>query len=142
MRVENQLHHSDEQWAALKALNVEGPVCMVNLLRFRDRAEYADGRETGLTGVEAYQLYGQPMGELIRSAGGSIVHTSQPIGMVVGEVEDLWHAVAIVEYPSLPQFIELIERPDVQALQHHRAAGLEGQLNICTQVPPASPPTG
>jgi len=135
MIVQNKVGHSDEQWAALKAMNVEGPVNMVNMLKFKDRAEYADGRETNLTGAEAYQLYGAPMGDLIRAAGGQILHASQPIGMVVGEVEDMWHAVAIVEYPSLPEFIELIERPDVQALHPHRIAGLEGQLNICTQVP-------
>ena len=139
MQVENKLHHSDEQWDALKAMDVEGPVCMVNLLRFKDRAEYADGRDTELSGIEAYQLYGGPMGEKIREAGGRVIHASQPIGMVVGEVEHMWDAVAIVEYPSLPEFIELIERPDVQALHPHRVAGLEGQLNICTQVPQQSP---
>ena len=35
----------------------DGPFYMVNLIEFRDQAEYADGRETNLTGREANQLY-------------------------------------------------------------------------------------
>lgn len=135
MNAQNKVHHSDEQWAALAAMDVEGPVCMVNLLTFKEHAEYEDGRETSLSGMEAYGLYSQTMTELIRESGGKILHASQPLGMVVGEVDELWDAVAIVEYPSRQEFIALIESPQVQELHVHRTAGLAGQLNICTKVP-------
>ena len=35
----------------------DGPFYMVNLIEFRDQAEYPDGRETDLTGREANNLY-------------------------------------------------------------------------------------
>jgi len=35
----------------------EGPIYMINLLKFKEKAEYEDGRETDLTGYEAYQIY-------------------------------------------------------------------------------------
>lgn len=36
----------------------DGPIYMVNLLKFKEHAEYEDGRQTELSGREAYQLYG------------------------------------------------------------------------------------
>ena len=55
MKVENQVSPSPENVQGFIA--VEGPVQMVNLLKYREKAEYEDGRETDLTGAEAYSLY-------------------------------------------------------------------------------------
>ena len=57
MIVLNKLHHSDEQWAALEKEPDVGTIFMINLFKFREYAVYADGRETNLTGIEAYQIY-------------------------------------------------------------------------------------
>ena len=51
----------------------EGPIHMVNLLKFKEQAEYEDGRETDLTGYEAYQLYGQGVAELLKEYGGELM---------------------------------------------------------------------
>ena len=45
----------------------EGPISMINLLKFKTHAEYADGRETSLTGREAYEIYGRAVAKLILS---------------------------------------------------------------------------
>ena len=137
MIVLNKLHHSDEQWAALAKQPDDGPVFMVNLFQFRERAEYADGRVTELSGIEAYQLYGAATAEHIAAIGGRIIHSSSLAGMVVGEVENLWDAVAIVEYPSISAFMTMVDSDDWAQHAHHREAGLEGQLNIFSRKPPA-----
>jgi hypothetical protein len=51
---------------------------------------------------------------------------------VIGEVEDLWDAVGIVEYPSRTTFRRIATSPAVQAIGVHREAGLAGQLLILT----------
>ena len=108
---------------------------MINLLKFREKAKYEDGRETDLTGVEAYGLYGKPTGELIAELGGEIVFTAVLKGMVVGEVEELWDVMAIAKYPTLQSFIDMTSSPIYLEAYHHRIAGLQGQLNIVsTQV--------
>jgi uncharacterized protein (DUF1330 family) len=137
MIVLNKLHHSDEQWAALANEPDDGPIFMTNLLKFREHAEYADGRETSLTGIEAYQLYGAATGEHISAIGGHVLHSSMIGGMVVGEVEDLWDVVAIVEYPSIKAFMRMVDSQDWAQHAHHREAGLAGQLNIFSRQPPA-----
>jgi hypothetical protein len=54
-------------------------------------------------------------------------------GLLLGEVEDLWDAVGLVEYPSLAAFQGMIQSPGLRAIEHHRVAGLAGQLNIRTR---------
>ena len=108
---------------------------MINLIKFREKAKYEDGRETDLTGVEAYGLYGKPTGELIAELGGEIVFSAVLKGMVVGEVEELWDVMAVAKYPTLQSFIDMTSSPKYREAYHHRIAGLEGQLNIAsTQV--------
>ena len=50
---------------------------MVNLLKFRDRAVYKDGRETDLSGREAYEIYGQAVSQYIRFGEFCLLETSR-----------------------------------------------------------------
>ncbi|RPI10015.1 MAG: DUF1330 domain-containing protein [Actinobacteria bacterium] len=111
----------------------DGPFVMVNLLRFRPTAEYADGSDAHLTGREAYDRYSAVVRTLIEGLGGRVVYAGAVTGLLLGEVEDLWDAVGLVEYPSLTAFQDMIRSPEMRAIEHHRAAGLAGQLNIRTR---------
>ena len=113
----------------------EGPFVMVNLLRFRPTAVYADGSDAHLTGREAYDRYAVVVRSLIEGLGGRVVYSGAVTGLLLGEVEDLWDAVGLVEYPSLEAFQRMIRSPEMRAIEHHRAAGLAGQLNIRTRPP-------
>ncbi|HFQ5179660.1 TPA: hypothetical protein ACGUW2_001584 [Vibrio vulnificus] len=61
MEVLNQLFPSESQMERLKSSPESGEIHLLNLFKFREKAEYADGRDSKLTGKEAYELYGQPM---------------------------------------------------------------------------------
>ena len=50
--------------------------------------------------------------------------------LIIGETDDLWDAVAIVQYPSRAEFARMAMSPEVQEIGVHRAAGLAGQLLI------------
>ncbi len=135
MNYVNAITKTEAQIKALLAVDDGGPICMVNLLKFNEKAEYEDGRETTLSGAEAYQIYGTATGPLIKKLGGEIVFTSVLKGMVVGEVEDLWDVMAIAKYPTLQSFIDMVSSTEYLSAYHHRIAGLKGQLNIAsTQV--------
>ena len=131
----NATTKTEQQMEALLKADDGGPVCMVNLLKFKEKAEYEDGRETDLSGIGAYQNYGAVTGSLIKKLGGDVVFTSVLNGMVVGEVEELWDVMAIAKYPTLQSFIDMVSSPEYLKVYHHRIAGLKGQLNIAsTQV--------
>ncbi len=107
-----------------------GKLYMLNLLKFKEKAEYADGRETTLTGAEAYALYGQGVRKLVAALGGQIVWNGRPNTLVIGEGELAWDAVALVEYPSIESFQQMTASSDYDAVHVHREAGLAHQLLI------------
>ena len=135
MEVNNKVHHSSEQWDALARASDDGPVCMINLFKFKNKAEYTDGRDSQLTGIEAYEIYSNKTRKMVQEAGGRILHTSVIKGLVVGEVEQLWDVVAIVEYPSIEVFMKMVDSEEWKENIIHKDAGLEGQLNIFSKVP-------
>lgn len=110
---------------------------MVNLLKFKEKAEYEDGRETEMTGQEAYGVYGaEVVGHLAKVSGKSVIG-GQVTGLRLGVVEELWDVVAIAMYPNRKAMLAMIMDPEYRKSAEHRAAGLAGQLNIGMVVPEA-----
>lgn len=132
MMVSNALYPTGEQFDALLKSDLSGPVSMVNLLKFRRKAVYDDGRITDLNGKQAYDLYGTQMQAYVQSKGGRFLYYGQASHMVIGSVEDPWDTIAIVEYPSKEAFVTIASAPEVAEFAIHRSAGLEGQLLIAT----------
>ncbi len=132
MKVENAVYPSKEQMAGFLEPGHDGPIYMVNLLRFKDKAEYKDGRETQLSGREAYDLYGDAVSHLLTRFGGGAMFKADVSRLSLGQVEDLWDAVAIAVYPSKQAMLDMMMSPEMQEIGVHRAAGLAGQLNIET----------
>jgi len=107
-----------------------GPLTMLNLLKFRPRAAYADGRETALTGADAYGIYGTGVTRMIYRLGGKMVFAGAANAQLIGDDDLPWDMVIIMEYPSLQAFLNMIASDEYQALQVHREAGLEHQVLI------------
>jgi uncharacterized protein (DUF1330 family) len=110
----------------------EGPFVMINLLKFKEKAEYPDGRDPDLSGFEAYRRYGVAVRAQLERVGGRAGHAGPVTGLLLGEVGELWDMVALAHYPSLAAMRAMVEHPDYQAIAVHRFAGLAGQLNIKT----------
>ena len=130
MEVINRVAPNDEQMKGFMEPGHEGPIYMLNLLKFKEKAEYPDGRETDLTGAEAYGIYGQEVVGHLAKVGGAPMFSAEVERLMLGEVEELWDMTAIAMYPSRKAMLEMISAPDYQASAVHRTAGLAGQLNI------------
>ena len=100
MKVENKLRPNAKQMAGFLLGDTKTIIHMVNLLKFKNKAEYKDGRQTDLTGEEAYQIYGKEVQEHLRKVGGKMIFSGEVSRLVLGEVEELWDWVAIAEYPN------------------------------------------
>ncbi|HEY5189982.1 MAG TPA: DUF1330 domain-containing protein [Solirubrobacteraceae bacterium] len=123
-----------EQLAALHASGDAGPVVMLNLLRFKDRATGIDAAD-GITGAEAYGRYGVHAQRFLAGAGGRVLHTLSPHESVIGPVPGEWDLVLVVEYPSRQAFLAMISDPDYLAIHEHRAAGLaDSRLIACSSL--------
>jgi uncharacterized protein (DUF1330 family) len=132
MLVENKVHPSKEQMEGFLEAGHEGPIYMVNLLKFRQSANYEDGRDCDLSGAQAYAIYGRAVAELVRDLGGAMVFSGNVSRLMLGEVEDLWDQVAIVMYPSRAAMLDMVVSDAYRDIAVHRDAGLQGQLNIET----------
>jgi uncharacterized protein (DUF1330 family) len=130
MIVTNEVDPSPEQMMRFFGAPEDGPFTMVNLLKFKDRAEYEDGSDARLSGREAYMRYGAAVQKYIADAGARSIASGMVTGLMLGEVEKLWDMVALVEYPSLEAMKNMVMSPEYQAIAIHRKAGLAGQLNI------------
>ena len=135
MEVNNQVSPSEDQMKEFLAPGHDKPIYMVNLLKFKEKAEYPDGRETSLTGQEAYALYGAEVGKLLVKHGGGPMFSAAVERLMLGEIEELWDTVAIAMYPSRKAMLDMIGSPEYQEIAIHRTAGLAGQLNIETVDP-------
>ena len=133
MKYENALIPNDKQMKEFTEGDIDTPICMVNLLKFKNKAKYEDGRKTNLSGEEAYAIYGLEVMEHLKKIGGESIFSGVVNRLMLGEVEELWDWIAIVKYPSRKAMLEMILNPDYLESEKHRSAGLEGQLNIETK---------
>ena len=135
MKFENKVTMSDEQLQRISEGVDEGPIYMLNLLKFKDKAEYPDKRETDLSGREAYAIYSEEVQHHLAKVGATAIFGADVKRLMLGEVEELWDSVAIATYPNRKAMLDMISDPDYIKSAQHRVAGLKGQLNIETVIP-------
>jgi uncharacterized protein (DUF1330 family) len=132
MEVRNAVSPTETQLKEFFEPEAKSPIYMVNLLKFYERAKYEDGRQSELTGREAYGLYARAVAQLITQVGGQVGFSGEVSRLMLGEVESLWDEVGIAMYPSRAAMMEMIQLPEYAEINIHRTAGLAGQLNIET----------
>lgn len=115
----------------------DGPILMVNFMKYRERADYGARGDDGVSGREADDRYA-PV-DVLAKIGAEVVF--------FGDVEPggAWDRVGIVCYPTRRSFMEMQNRPDFQARYVHKAAGMARTIVSGTlpELPPAGAlPTG
>ena len=132
--VESDNDPNREQVRSLLSGNLEGPFHFVNLLRFKESAEYPSDHELssqGLDGAQAYDLYGAVALEQVTKRGGRLVTLNNVEKQLIGASTG-WHRVATMEYQNIKAFVDMLLDPDYQAALVHREAGLEATEVIVT----------
>jgi uncharacterized protein (DUF1330 family) len=118
------IYPTPDQIQTLMAGPADRPVVMLNLLRFKARA---DAPDEGIAGEEAYRRYAEPMRVFVESRGGRILWTGRVNSQVIDTGGEGFHLIALVEYPSRQAFLAIATDPHVQEIGVHRTAGLESQ---------------
>ena len=114
----------------------DGPVWMINLMKYRETADYTDGRESTVSGRHADDLYA-PL-ESLAAVGAEVVLIADVETQLLGD-EPKWDRVGVVKYPTRRAFIEMQSRPDFIDKHVHKDAGMKQTIVIGAQ-PLASPP--
>lgn len=113
-----------DQLRQLRELDHEGPVVMLNLLKFKP-----DG------GAQLYDRYSAVAGRLVTELGGRILYYGAQMMPVIGH-ED-WDAVLLVQYPSISAFLRMTSDERYQAVVHYRHDSLiDSRLYALDTIPP------
>ena len=116
-----------ENLRGFEELPRDEPFQMLNLLRFREWAQYPDGHEhvqRGWTGREAYEEYSRAIASTFVASGAEVVWQASFQSTVVGAENETWDAMIVVEYPNADAFLAMISDPKHHAGSINRTAAL------------------
>ncbi len=123
------LSMTPEQRRALMARSISGPVVMLNLLRFRDEADYREAPAlapaAAITGKEAYRRYMEHVAPLLEARRGSLRFSGEAGAFAIGPSTERWDWALLVAYPSMDAFWSFVKDPEYLAGVGHRMAALE-----------------
>lgn len=106
-----------------------GPMWALNLMRYRERAEYADGRESALSGMEADDVYAPH--EHLRNVGSRIIMMAPVVHQLVGD-DHVWDRIAIAQYRDRMAMIEMSSNAEFRKDEDHKEAGMDFTIVMAT----------
>lgn len=106
-----------------------GPMWALNLMKYRERAEYADGRESNVSGVEADDAYAPH--EHLRKVGSRIVMLAPVVHQLVGD-DTHWDRIGIAQYRDRMALIEMNSSEEFTKAESHKDAGMEFTIVMAT----------
>jgi hypothetical protein len=127
-----QVHYLEPSQASGRALMhraIQGPIVMLNLLRFRTVADYSHSphlaAENPISGAEAYDRYiAHTMPYLIRS-GGALLFSGDGGQFLIGPEHERWDRALLVRQSSVDSFMAFAADSAYLAGLGHRTAALE-----------------
>jgi uncharacterized protein (DUF1330 family) len=120
------INPDEQQLRALLASGEDGPLQFVNLLSYHSDARYPEGHDlagAGLSGADAYGRYGAVALDHVVRRGGTLILYNDVLQVLIGQTGP-WDQIAIMQYPGIDAFVDMIRDPDYQAGLVHRDAGL------------------
>jgi uncharacterized protein (DUF1330 family) len=118
-----------DQFIELMNAPDEGPVVMLNLLKFKQHAEGSDS-----SGASEYGKYSDAAVQMVEARGGKVLWMGRADQILIGDPTEDWDSVALVQYPSRRDFVEMVSSPDYEKAHEHRESGLERTVLIaCTE---------
>ncbi len=109
------------------------PIVMINLLKYRERAQYPEGNaEPACSGREAYRRYQAQVVPMIKAVGAKTIWMGSVHSALIAPEGEAWEDAFLVQYPSKTSFVQMIMSPEYQKVVLHRMAALEDSRLIAT----------
>src|SRR5450631_4680221 len=114
---------------AFVSRQIAGEVVMLNLLRFREYADYSQfpqlAPEMPISGAAAYERYIEHTLPHLRLSGGELIFLGRGGQFLIGPTDERWDAAMLVRQRSVSSFIAFASSPGYLAGIGHRVAALE-----------------
>ncbi|MBK8699302.1 MAG: DUF1330 domain-containing protein [Saprospiraceae bacterium] len=125
---EKYLRPTQEAGRKFVMRQIQGSMVMLNLLRFRDTADYSDSPELmpkePISGKQAYQLYIEHTLPFLTKSGGEILFMGEGGDFLIGPTTERWDFVLLVKQNSVNSFIAFESDKDYMKGIGHRTAAL------------------
>ena len=126
---ESYIDATDESAMQLFSRNITGEVVMLNLLRFRDVADYTAfpelAPEQPISGREAFQKYIDHTLPFLHDSGGGIEFLGEGGKFFVGPQDERWDLMMLIRQDSLDSFIAFATNEAYLQGVGHRTASLD-----------------
>ena len=127
--IENYINPTHQAVINLLQRNISGSVIMLNLLRFREFADYTETLNlkpsVAITGKEAFQLYIEHTLPYLQESGGEIIFMGQGGSYLVGPENERWDQVMLIKQNSVNDFLSFASNKKCMEGIGHRTAALE-----------------
>ncbi|RZU01080.1 DUF1330 domain-containing protein [Rivibacter subsaxonicus] len=116
-----------DQVRELRDAGPDGPVVMLNLLKFREHANYPAGSpHAPCSGADAYRRYQTAFVETVGDVShAEVVWEGQVDKTFIGDATQDWDKCLLVRYPSRQHFLSMMANAAYREALVHRYAGLE-----------------
>ena len=108
---------------------IQGNIVMLNLIRFRETADYSATPELmpnrPISGKSAYQLYIDHTLPFLTRSGGEILFMGEAGAFLIGPPGERWDAVLLIRQNSASSFIAFESNKEYMKGIGHRTAALE-----------------
>jgi hypothetical protein len=108
--------------------SIDGEVVMLNLLRFRDIADYAHTPhlepDNPISGAEAYQLYIEHTLPHLRESGGDVEFMGDGGPFLIGPSDERWDMVLLVRHKNVQTFMSFASNEAYLGGIGHRLAAI------------------
>jgi hypothetical protein len=122
------LEPTQESGRQLLLREIKGEVVMLNLLRFRDKADYSATPELEpekpISGAEAYDLYMEHTLPHLHESGGELEFVGEGGAFLIGPPDERWDAVLLVRHRSVQTFMSFAQNEVYLAGMGHRLAAI------------------
>lgn len=107
----------------------QGPILMLNLLRFREVADYSTSVDLApaspIPGAEAYERYIRHARPHLEASGGAILFDGAGAGWFIGPPGERWDRALLIRQASLAAFLAFARNEAYLGGIGHRTAALE-----------------
>lgn len=126
-----------EQLTAVASADLTTPVVMLNLNRYRDRAQYEHpGPDDDVSGREAYLRYGEVALRAMAEVGAQILWMAPAEQVLAGCEHEVFDEALLVWYPNRAAFLQMLALDWYRDALVHRRAALEQAAIIALTGPP------
>ncbi|AZG47628.1 DUF1330 domain-containing protein [Gordonia insulae] len=126
------------QFGRLSELPADQPVTMLNLLRYREVADYSQAADLQpaqpISGADAYRIYMAGAAPHLEQAGAEVVLHGDCGPTVIGPADEQWDSILVVRYPNPAAFRQMVTDPEYQSLARHRTAAVADARLVATAV--------